>query len=947
MQTSPTTRVIEHLRRSLPPRDCAETGDGELLGCFIERRDEAALASLVKRHGPMVWGVCRRLLNHHDAEDAFQATFIVLVRKAASIVPRVMVGNWLYGVAHQTALQARRTVARRRAREVHVTEMPDSATVLQDHRPDLRPLLDQELSRLPDNYRAVIVLCDLEGRTRKEVARQLRVPEGTVAGRLARARTMLSKRLTLRGVTLSGAALAAVLTQKVGSAGVPVSLVSTTIQAATLVAQSAATGAVSAKVAALSEGVLRAMLMNKLKTAIAILTVLGFVFTGATILTLDSATAQEKPPIAGERVKVAPIPADEAPTVWGKEVGGLQAGLHFSNPNDIRIGTKAKAIVMLRNVSEGEITVSAWPLWLHPPGVVDSLGKPVRSTRSPVPLFEVTPTKHVLKPGQTLKLGRTDINVVEDDKEKRPAIIPKGVVDAFSIHVQPGKYKAAIGGFLEEHPTLATASVEFEVKEAQEEPFTAWGKEAGGLQAGIGFRAGEKRAYNHGETVTLIVRLRNVGKEEVKFRDVIIWMLRNPLTVTDSDGKAVYVACLQPDMSNGLMRANDKLLPGREVKYDELELQLKPGSARDDPPSSMTLFGTGKFQLQYRADGISSSGRISNATGKLELEVTEPEKAPPEKETFTAWGKEVGGLQAGLGFRAGEKRTYGHGETVKVVVRVRNLGKEAVEFQHIWAFFVENPPKIIDPDGKQVQLPRAASEGMQRPRNPSVAPGKEIDLYEWEFDLMPAKPRAGRNIRFSTLYGTGKFILQCDRIVGPTSGNSTHPNPTLDKLGTGKLELEIKDAPAEKRNTLTPEEAIKMASDSKLTREFNKSKPAVEFKIEFVTRAIPVKAAGDKKDAGWAYGHSPDDVCLGTLVPSSPIKAKDPLSRNHTRFVATLTAKAINQLNKAGISDMEKHFKGKTVRVTGSISRSDYDGWGSPPEVEIVIDDLNQFEVVK
>src|SRR3954470_19862253 len=121
MQTSPVS-LIEHLRRAVP-----SDGDGELLGCFVERRDETALAALVKRHGPMVWGVCRRLLGHHDAEDAFQATFLVLARKAASVVPREAVGSWLYGVAHRTALQARRAAARRRAKEVQVEEMPEPA----------------------------------------------------------------------------------------------------------------------------------------------------------------------------------------------------------------------------------------------------------------------------------------------------------------------------------------------------------------------------------------------------------------------------------------------------------------------------------------------------------------------------------------------------------------------------------------------------------------------------------------------------------------------------------------------------------------------------------------------------------------------------------------------------------------------------------------------------
>src|SRR5687767_7254020 len=171
MATSPLNDVLRRLRGlALRPDD----SDERLLERFLSRREEGAFAALLRRHGPMVWGVCRRLLPcAHDAEDAFQATFLVLVRKAASVVPREMVGNWLYGVAHQTALHARRTAARRGAREVQVTQMPDTAAVQHDPWSDLRPVLDQELSHLPDNYRAVIVLCDLEGRTRKEVARQL------------------------------------------------------------------------------------------------------------------------------------------------------------------------------------------------------------------------------------------------------------------------------------------------------------------------------------------------------------------------------------------------------------------------------------------------------------------------------------------------------------------------------------------------------------------------------------------------------------------------------------------------------------------------------------------------------------------------------------------------------------------------------------------------------
>src|SRR5262249_46858507 len=174
-------------------------------------REESAFAALLRRHGPMVWGVCRRLLPYHEAEDAFQATFLVLVKKAASVKPRELVGNWLYGVAHQTALKARATAARRRGREKQVAAMPEPEAAQRDLWDDLRPLLDQELSRLPDKYRAVIVLCELEGKTRKEAARHFRLPEGTVASRLATARAMLARRLARSGSAVSGGALAALL----------------------------------------------------------------------------------------------------------------------------------------------------------------------------------------------------------------------------------------------------------------------------------------------------------------------------------------------------------------------------------------------------------------------------------------------------------------------------------------------------------------------------------------------------------------------------------------------------------------------------------------------------------------------------------------------------------------------------------------------------------------
>jgi uncharacterized protein (TIGR03067 family) len=172
--------------------------------------------------------------------------------------------------------------------------MPEAAMAGQGQWHDLQPLLEEELSCLPDKYRAVIVLCDLEGKTRKEVARQLDCPEGTVAGRLARARVMLAKRLTQRGVALSGGALAAVLSQHVAAAGVPSSVVSSTIKAANLLAAGRAAGGVTARVAALTEGMVKAMFLTKIKSVLAVVLVVGLALAGAAGL-LYQAQAGEQP----------------------------------------------------------------------------------------------------------------------------------------------------------------------------------------------------------------------------------------------------------------------------------------------------------------------------------------------------------------------------------------------------------------------------------------------------------------------------------------------------------------------------------------------------------------------------------------------------------------------------------------------------------------------------
>jgi RNA polymerase sigma factor (sigma-70 family) len=314
MTTDGTNPAMRHLSRAAILPDGADLTDAELLGHYVRRRDETAFAALLRRHGPMVLGVCRRVLgNEADAADAFQATFLVLVRKAGSIRARGLVGNWLYGVAHNTARKAKAMNRKRQAKERDAAAVPKPGADGEDWEQVL-PLLDAELSRLPDHYRVPIVLCDLEGRTIKETARHLGWPLGTAATRLTRGRALLARRLTGRGLALSGSVLAAGLAPKVASADVPAPLLGATLRASVPVAAGTAVGAVvSARVSVLVEGVLKMMLLTKLKTALAFTLLVAVVGTGWTAWSLATAApAARRAPVATVAVASAE-PRREAP----------------------------------------------------------------------------------------------------------------------------------------------------------------------------------------------------------------------------------------------------------------------------------------------------------------------------------------------------------------------------------------------------------------------------------------------------------------------------------------------------------------------------------------------------------------------------------------------------------------------------------------------------------
>jgi RNA polymerase sigma factor (sigma-70 family) len=281
----PNDEPIASLLRSsgplTPARYGAEAPDALLLDRFVEQWDQAAFHDLVVRHGPMVLGVCRRILrDHHAAEDVFQATFLLLVRKASSVRKRGSVGPWLYGVAQRVALEARGAVSRRPVPAPLDVEAPGVDNCDDLEHDELHAALHEELGRLPEKYRTPLVLCYIEGLRHEAVARQLGWPLGTVRSRIARGRDLLGARLTRRGLAPAAVLVALGLLRKT-EAAVPPRLVEATVRAAARVAagQTVPPGEVPARVIALEGKVRKSMQLMRLKwlTALA----LAVVVTGA------------------------------------------------------------------------------------------------------------------------------------------------------------------------------------------------------------------------------------------------------------------------------------------------------------------------------------------------------------------------------------------------------------------------------------------------------------------------------------------------------------------------------------------------------------------------------------------------------------------------------------------------------------------------------------------
>ena len=265
----------------------------QLLARYLEHRDELAFAAIVARHGPMVMGTCRRMLaGKADADDAFQATFLVLVRRARALSPRDAIGPWLHGVAARVSMRARAQAARRRRIEAHGRDRASVGAGFGPTDAELAAVLDQEVNRLPEKYRLPIILCYLQGQTHEEAAERLKWPLGTVKGRLARARDILRSRLRRRGVAPAGAILGATFARD-ASAAVDHEFLDQTVRncMSFTLGQASASG-ISLSVTTLVKGALMSMLVDRLKWAGVVIFATGLAVSGAAVM----ARQDGKPP---------------------------------------------------------------------------------------------------------------------------------------------------------------------------------------------------------------------------------------------------------------------------------------------------------------------------------------------------------------------------------------------------------------------------------------------------------------------------------------------------------------------------------------------------------------------------------------------------------------------------------------------------------------------------
>jgi RNA polymerase sigma factor (sigma-70 family) len=454
--------LIQYLRHSIHRSGDAALTDAQLLERWLGQHDPAAFELLLWRHGPMVLNTCRRLLpRREDAEDAFQATFLVFVRKAGSIRRREALAAWLHRVACRIAGRARATENRRASREQPFVDEPTAPHIDAPLVRNLHAALDEEIESLPSHYRRALVLCCLEGKSQEDAARLLDRPRGTVSSWLTRGRERLRQRLLRRGIVVSTAGLTAALTPDALASGGMIALVSSLVRMAGAVAlgRVVPAGLMSARTLALAEGVLRMMFMTKVKivAAVSLAVAVAAAGLGAWSHTTQAAEDRPAPPQSTGTSQLNPEhqrravftddtvlendKKEQDGIAWGEKAHGLQAGIAFrrGDQETHEVGQSVTFVVYLRNASDKKIDLSHVETLFEErmPYVADERGLRLVVALGPIP-FDRPLVHRSVKPGQRITLGYPWFCI-------RP-LDWNGEVHGPTLCALPGRYKVGYTG---------------------------------------------------------------------------------------------------------------------------------------------------------------------------------------------------------------------------------------------------------------------------------------------------------------------------------------------------------------------------------------------------------------------------------------------------------------------------------------------------------------------
>jgi RNA polymerase sigma factor (sigma-70 family) len=684
--------VIRRIGRSVGLQSDLALTDAQLLARFVKGRDEPAFAALVVRHGPMVLGVCRRLVRDaQEAEDAFQATFLVLARKAAVIQRQPLLAGWLYGVAYRVAVRLRGQTIRRRTREQHDVDLTTLAASDDGGYSDTHPLVHEEVGRLPDKYRSAVILCYLEGKTNEEAALQLRWPVGSVKSRLSRARDLLRTRLTRRGLTLSAGLLTTVLL--VNKASASPALADATIRGAALYAagDAVAGGLISARAVGLSYGVLRTMILTKAKIVIALalsLAMLG----GAGGLAYRSlaAGADDGPKTAPAetasrdgRQPEADTDAEKIQGTWrvvSAEQGGKEA--------------PAEAI------KDFTVVITADKIAFSPKGENRQSSYKLDPKADPK-VIAVTPLDGPAK-GKTLR----GLYALDGDRLK------------LCLQNGPGPEPTEFATTSDSGLRLLTLKREAADKDKPKEEKPKEGesqKDAEAIQGVWRVTAVETEGKQRDDD-----RANRIKSQEwtIKADKIFIKMgmrdqkvgcpykidpTKKPKTIDiteqsvggDGEVKSEYKRRAIYSLEGDVLKVCYGM-SAAEIKHDDQDIGRRP---RPFDPRDLTADGGRPTQMTTKEDSRSM------------LITLKREPADKDKPTGDcAWGKAAKGLQAGLCIHPGEKDSYAVGETAAFVVKVRNVSDKPVEFRYLAPVPIGNDvdqlvsPSVLDADGNRVTM---------------------------------------------------------------------------------------------------------------------------------------------------------------------------------------------------------------------------------------------------